>query len=101
MEDQLRVEVCSSSIMASLQVLDDCGCLVLVQEIRQLRKHLLRKVPDLLVRPSPRLGQRKDRRKLLRGETTGGSAVPFSALSIGVSVGGIAVAISIGVGVSI
>jgi len=61
MEDQLRGEVCSSIIVASLQMLDDCGGLGLVQEVRKLGKHLLREVSNLLVRPSPRLGQREDR----------------------------------------
>src|SRR6185436_19881472 len=96
MEDQLRVEVCSSIIVASLQMLDDCGSLGLVQEVRQLGKHFLREVSNLLVRPSPRFGQRKDRGELPRGEATGWGTASLLAPGVGMSVGmAIAVPISI------
>ena len=96
-EVQLRVEVCSSIIVPSLQMLDDRRGLRLFQEVRKLCKHLVRKFTDLLVRPPTRFGQREDRRELLRGQTTCGLAIPFRNFGDNSSVGGMAVAIYIGV----
>jgi hypothetical protein len=96
-EVQLRVEVCSSIIMVSLQMSDYRRCLGLVQEVWKLRKHLLRKFTDLLVRPPPRFSQREDRRDVLRGQSTGWRGVHFRAFGVGVSIGSLTVAISIGV----
>src|SRR2546429_4202614 len=62
-DPQFRVEVCSSSIVTSLQVLDHRGCLSLVQKVRQLSKHFLSEITDLLVRPILRLSQREDGRQ--------------------------------------
>src|SRR2546426_7947769 len=86
-----------SIIVASLQMLDYRRCLRLVKEIWKLRKHLLREVTNLLVRPSPRFSQREDRGELFRGQTARGRGVHLRAFAVGVSIHGMAVAISIGV----
>jgi len=98
-EVQLRVEVCSSIIVASLQMLDYRRCLRLAQEVRELCKYLLRKLTDLLVRPPPRFSQREDRRELLRGHTTSGCGVHFRAFGVGMSIRGVT-AISVAVTIS-
>src|SRR5436190_10809992 len=89
---QLRVVVCSSIIVASLQMLDDGRCFPLVEKVRKFSKHLLREVTNLLVRPSSRLGHSKDRRELPRSETTALGTISFRSMDSIRSVLAIAVA---------
>src|SRR6059036_1252364 len=91
------IDVSSSKIVASLQMLDYRRCRRLVKEIWKLRKHFLREVTDLLVRPSTRFAQGEDRRELLRCQTAGGLAISFRNFGDEVSVGAMAVATSIDV----
>ena len=58
-------------------MLDNGRCFTLAEEVRQLSEHFLSKVADLLVGPSPRLGQREDRRQLLGRETAAIGAISF------------------------
>src|SRR4051812_16888282 len=68
--------------MTSLKMLDDDGRFPLGEEVRQLPKHLLREIPNLLVRPFPCFGQRKDRGELSCGQASAAGAVGFCAVGM-------------------
>jgi hypothetical protein len=89
-DPQFRVEVCSSSIVTSLQVLDHRRRLPLVQKGRQLSKHFLGEITDLLVPPFLGLGEREDRRQLFRRQAAGvyARSVRISGMMLSVTLAG-------------
>ena len=76
-------------------MLDDCGRFPLAEKVRQFPKHLLREVPNLLVRPFPCFGQREDGGKLSCGQASGAGTVRFRSIGVMRSVP-IAITVSIG-----
>src|SRR5437867_11200382 len=82
-EAQSLGEVCSSIMLASLQMLDHGGRFFPGEEMRHLAEDLVREFAHVLVRPVVCLREREDRGKLLRREAAVGGVAIRRCDSIG------------------